>query len=96
MGRTSKPRTLLVTDESLRASAEIQVLAAKGHTILAWEQAGNMIQPDLILGPNCRMVTPETVKYVGLALKELGAARKVLDQQILVASQQEALEGDDE
>ena len=94
MGRTPKPRTLLVTDESLRQTAAVQALAAKGHHILSWAQVGNMIQPDLILGPNCRMVTPETVKYVGLALKELGKARKVLEGQTVKEESVQNVEGE--
>ena len=53
-----------------------------------------MIQPDLILGPNCRMVTPETVKYVGLALKELGKARKVLEGQTVKEESVQNVEGE--
>jgi hypothetical protein len=97
MGRTSKPKTLCVTDAGLRATKEVQALEAKGYKILSWEETGNLIQPDLILGPNCRMVTPETVKYVALALKELNkAAKSVLETQTLAAEDPEAKEDDDE
>lgn len=80
MGKTTKPRVICCTDAGLRATPEIQALQAKGHRILSWEETGNLVQPDLILGPNCRMMTPEMVKYVGLALKELGKGKAVLEE----------------
>jgi hypothetical protein len=97
MGKARQPRTLCITDAGLRATKEVQDLEAKGHKILSWEETGNLVQPDLILGPNCRMVTPETVKYVGLALKELGKASKpVLETQTLAVEKPETKEDDDE
>ena len=98
MGKARQPRTLCVKDAGLRATKEVQDLEAKGHKILSWEETGNLVQPDLILGPNCRMVTPETVKYVALALKELGKASKpVLETQTLAVEQTpEPKEDDDE
>jgi hypothetical protein len=99
MGKTPKKlqRVLCVTDSILRAHPAIQALAAKGHTILAWEEMGNLVQPDLILGPNCRMVTQDTIKYVALALKELGKASKpVLATQTLELPEEAAEEVDDE
>ena len=96
MGRTPKPKTLCVTDLALRETKEIQALAAKGHTILSWEQVGNMTQPDLILGPNCRMVTPETVKYVALALKELGKVSKPVLEHVTLEPEPSTREEDDD
>jgi len=98
MGKTPKPRVLCVTDAGLRASKEIKALEAKGHRILSWEETGNLVQPDLILGPNCRMVVLETVKYVALALKELGKPVKevLAGQSIEAAAETAAKEEDDD
>ena len=97
MGRATKPKTLCVTDGALRATPEVQALDAKGHKVLSWEECGNLVQPDLILGPNCRMVTPETVKYVALALKELNkAARTVLEGQTVAVEEPVAKEEADD
>lgn len=96
VGKTPRPKTLCITDAALRETKEIQALAAKGHKILAWEDMGNLVQPDLILGPNCRMVTPETVKYVALALKELGKASKPVLEDVTLEPEPSTTEEDDD
>jgi len=85
MGCTQKSRTLLITDDALAGTAEVKALAAKGHTIKRWEDYSAAPRPDLFLGYDCRMVRPETVKYLALALLELGKPpaiaipKKILD-----------------
>lgn len=107
MGKTPRPKVLCITDPVLRAAPEVQALAAKGHTIVAWGmdmiladsdgRSMGLLLPDLILGPNCRMVTADTIKYVALALKELGKASKpVLATQTMELPMEVAEEDDDE
>ena len=65
--RTRTPQTLYVTDQATLDAPETQALAAKGHTIIAELKPLDV----LVVGVQCRMVRAETIKYLGLAVKEL-------------------------
>ena len=83
MGKAKSLKTIVVTDKATFNSKEVQALKEKGHTFFLMEQfytgQGNYVSFDLILGRACRMVMPETIKYVGLALKELGKVEVVIE-----------------
>lgn len=51
MGKTAKPLSILVMDDTLYGSNEIQALQTKGHTIHPGSAAGNAY--DVIIGPQC-------------------------------------------
>ena len=68
MGKAKIRRTIYVTDKALLETKEFKALEEKGHHLFYDPKPLDT----LVLGPNCRMVMPETLKYVELALKELG------------------------
>ena len=72
--RTKAVRTLYITDQATLEASEVQDLAAKGHTVITDIKPADA----LVLGRQCRMVRQETIKYVGLALKELGKVEGVI------------------
>ena len=43
---------------------------------------GDYVSFDLVIGRACRMVIPETIKYVGLALKELGKIEVAIENDL--------------
>ena len=83
MGKAKSPKTIVVTDKATFNSKEVQALKEKGHTLFLMEKfytgKGDYVSFDLIIGRVCRMVIPETVKYVPLALKELGKIEVVIE-----------------
>lgn len=72
MGRTSKPLTLLVSDE-LADSEPVQKMVEQGHTIDRMDRA--VWTYDLILGPNCQFMTLAHLRYLPDALKRARALR---------------------
>ena len=83
MGKAKSPKTIVVTDKATFNSKEVQALKEKGHTLFLMEQfyagQGGYVSFDLVIGRVCRMVIPETIKYVGLALKELGKVEVAIE-----------------
>lgn len=69
MGKASKLLTLLVHPDL--DGPEIVELRAKGHAIVTMEDHwdANMMNYDLILGPNCWQMTPDLLKYLPLAVR---------------------------
>ena len=86
MGKAKSPKTIVVTDKAAFNSKEVQALKEKGHTLFLMEQfyagRGDYVSFDLVIGRACRMVIPETIKYVGLALKELGKVEVVIENDL--------------
>ena len=83
--RIKAVRTLYITDQATLEAPEVQDLAAKGHTVIA-----DIKPPDvLVLGEQCRMVRPETRKYVALALKELGKVEVSIETSSTVEEEEE-------
>ena len=86
MGKAKSPKTIVVTDKATFNSKEVQALKEKGHTLFLMEQfytgQGAYVSFDLVIGRACRMVIPETIKYVGLALKELGKVEVVIEDDL--------------
>ena len=86
MGKAKSPKTIVVTDKATFNSKEVQALKEKGHTLFLMEQfhtgQGGYVSFDLVIGRACRMVLPETIKYVELALKELGKVEVVMEDDL--------------
>lgn len=61
MGKTAKPCMILVMDQGLLESPEVQALRTKGHTVVICDNS----EYDVIIGPQCWRVDP--------ALGNLGA-----------------------
>lgn len=57
MGKSAKLCTILVMDEALYQSTEVQVLKAKGHTVHERFESGTNLY-DVIIGPQCWRVDP--------------------------------------
>lgn len=85
MGRTSKPLTILVADELVN-SEPVQELIAKGHDIttfshLCGQWDSDSIDPldpntcDLIIGPQCQLMTVEHLPYLDEAVKRVRKAK---------------------
>lgn len=56
MGKTQKPVTILVMDDTLMQSDAIKALEAKGHVVHPGTPAGNLY--DVIIGPQCWRIEP--------------------------------------
>lgn len=54
MGKTAKPCTILVMDQGLLESPEVQALRTKGHTVVFCDNSDY----DVIIGPQCWRVDP--------------------------------------
>lgn len=57
---------VLVTQDEMLAWEEVQALREKGHTVRVVQDHG-----DLILGPECHLMTPPLRKYLPLAVREV-------------------------
>lgn len=53
MGKTAKPLSILVMDETLYQSPEVQALRAKGHQVHFVTEAMTIFQYDVVIGPQC-------------------------------------------
>ena len=86
MGKAKSPKTIVVTDKATFNSKEVQALREKGHKLYLMEgfYIGQEVYEsfDLVIGRVCRMVIPETIKYVELALKELGKVEVVIEDDL--------------
>jgi hypothetical protein len=69
MGRAPKLLSILVTDQTLYHTSQVQNLIAQGHTVTL-----TVPDADIILGPNCWRMPVALVKYLPLAVR---AAREV-------------------
>lgn len=58
MGKTAKPVTILVMDETLFQTAEVQALKAKGHRVLEAYEKWTVPEIDVIIGPQCWRIEP--------------------------------------
>ena len=72
-GKTNAPLIMLVTPEMLQM-AQIQALAAAGHTIS--ELPREAVNVDLILGANCHIMTDDMLTKPGIMVAAMKAARK--------------------
>lgn len=65
MPRNPKPLTILV-EQDICGSEEIQELIRKGHDVKVMVDVF-----DLILGPNCQLMTKEHLRYLPEAIKRV-------------------------
>jgi len=69
VGRTNKPLTILVTDDTLYNHPTIQDLMAKGHTViplyLNYER-----DSDMVMGSKCHLMDLDHLPYLPIAMKE--------------------------
>lgn len=66
MGKTSKALNILVTDQALYDTPEVQELASKGHVV---HPPGDVLGVyDVIIGPTCWRIIPAMGK-LGMYLK---------------------------
>ena len=74
MGTTPKPVRVLVLDQDLFDSAEVQDLIAKGHRVaLGTMSPGYLSDYDLIVGRRAWYLDTHHLKYLALALKSARA-----------------------
>ncbi len=65
MGKATKLLSIILTQPSMLEWEEVQLLSQQGHTLSVLEGQ----EADLIVGPNCWMMTEELRKYLPLAVK---------------------------
>lgn len=65
MAKTSKPLTYLV-HPALLLTEEVTELTRKGHNVIACD---DLLIGDLVIGPNCYRLSPETISLLPLATK---------------------------
>jgi len=69
MGRTNRPLTILVTDDTLYNHPTIQDLMVKGHEViplyLNYER-----NPDMVMGANCWFMDVDHLLYLPITMKE--------------------------
>ncbi len=53
MAKTQKPLSILVMDQVLFQSPEVQALHAKGHQVHFVTEAMTIFQYDVVIGPQC-------------------------------------------
>jgi hypothetical protein len=81
MGKTSKPLTIVVTDQALLDWPEMQAYQAQGHTIgtisglvqtlgESWNGACEVVPVDLYLGPTAHRMSESERKWLKLAIAE--------------------------
>jgi hypothetical protein len=63
VGTTSKPVRILVLDEDLYNSAEVQALAEKGHPVTLWEGPFEASY-DLVIGRRAWYLDTKHLKYL--------------------------------
>lgn len=61
MGKTSRPIRILVLDQDIYGSAEVQALIAKGHTV---GLAADPVVCDLIIGRKAWYMDTKHLKYI--------------------------------
>lgn len=72
MGRTSKPLTILLTEDEMTAWPRFQELASQGHVVMTLSdilQDRLMTTPDLVMGARAHYLAPGMEKLVDVALK---------------------------
>ena len=72
-GKTNAPLNILVTDERLHDSAEMQALQVQGHNVCVTTAYSEY---DRIYGPNCYRMTKDLLPFLPLSLKEARLEKK--------------------
>lgn len=72
MAKSSKPLTYVV-DPSLLETPEIQERIRKGHTVTVMPL--DVLEADIVIGPQCYRVNAETVKLIDFAEKSKRAEK---------------------
>lgn len=70
MGRTPQPLKIVIVGLPTEG---FRTLQDQGHTVMEMPE---LLDCDLVMGPNCWRLLPHLMKYLPLALKEARAAKR--------------------